>query len=65
MSRKIAFWLKGEIKTPPFSKNARAEAGRFIGMLQEGQNLSMPHSRPMPSIGKRYHELRIIDEQVT
>ena len=23
----------------------------------------MPHSRPMPSVGKRCHELRITDEQ--
>jgi phage-related protein len=27
--------------------------------------LSMPHSRPMPSIGKRCHELRINDQQKT
>ncbi|NJS15932.1 MAG: type II toxin-antitoxin system RelE/ParE family toxin, partial [Nostocaceae cyanobacterium CSU_2_110] len=26
---------------------------------------SMPHSRPMPSIGRRCHELRIDDENVT
>lgn len=25
----------------------------------------MPHSRPMPSIGKRCHELRIVDEEAT
>lgn len=24
--------------------------------------LSLPHSRPMPDIGKRCHELRIVDE---
>lgn len=65
MLRKIAFWLKGEIKTPPFSVKARAEAGRLIGSLQEGERLSMPHSCPMPSIGKRCHELRVIDEQVS
>lgn len=65
MLRKIAFWLKGEIKTPPFSAEARAEAGRLIGSLQDGERLSMPHSFPMPSIGRRCHELRVIDEQVT
>jgi phage-related protein len=27
--------------------------------------LSMPHSRPMPSIGPRCHELRIDDEKKT
>ncbi len=25
----------------------------------------MPHSRPMPSIGRRCHELRIVDEEAT
>ena len=29
--------------------------------LQQGESLSMPHSRPMPSIGPRCHELRIED----
>ncbi len=27
--------------------------------------LGLPHSRPMPSIGNRCHELRINDEDVT
>jgi phage-related protein len=27
--------------------------------------LGMPHSRPMPSIGPRCHELRIRDENIT
>ena len=64
MLRKEIAWLRGEIKTPPFSAKARSEAGRLIGLLQEGQNLSMPHSRPMPSIGRRCHELRVVDESV-
>jgi phage-related protein len=55
-------WLKGEIKTPPFSKEARVEAGFLLRELQEGESLGMPHSRPMPSIGPRCHELRIRDE---
>jgi phage-related protein len=29
--------------------------------LQHGDKLSMPHSRPMPSIGPHCHELRITD----
>jgi phage-related protein len=65
MLRKDTVWLKGEIKTPPFSAKARSEAGRLIGLLQEGQSLPMPHSRPMPAIGRRCHELRIMDENVT
>lgn len=30
--------------------------------LQQGESLSLPHSRPMPAIGPRCHELRITDE---
>jgi phage-related protein len=55
-------WLHGEIKTPPFSQSARLEAGFLLRRLQRGEKLSMPHSRPMPSIGSRCHELRITDE---
>jgi phage-related protein len=54
-------WLHGEIKTPPFSKEARIEAGFLLRRLQQGETLSLPHSRPMPSIGQRCHELRIQD----
>ena len=54
-------WLHGEVKTPPFSKAARLEAGFLLRQLQRGEPLSMPHSRPMPSIGTRCHELRITD----
>jgi phage-related protein len=58
-------WLHGEVKTPPFSKAARMEVGVLLRKLQRGERLSMPHSRPMPSIGRRCHELRIDDENVT
>lgn len=58
-------WLKGEIKTPPFSSAARVEAGTLLCRLQGGESLGLPHSRPMPSIGRRCHELRIQDENVT
>jgi phage-related protein len=58
-------WLKGEIKTPPFSATARLEAGFLLRQLQQGQTLSMPHSRPMSSVGARCHELRIKDAQAT
>lgn len=65
LNEKPLVWLHGEIKTPPFSKEARLEAGFLLGKLQGGENLSMPHSRPMPSIGRRCHELRITDENKT
>jgi len=54
-------WLKGEIKTPPFSAQARVEAGVLLRRLQRGDNLSLPHFRPMPSVGKSCHELRVRD----
>ncbi|HKM99230.1 MAG TPA: type II toxin-antitoxin system RelE/ParE family toxin [Candidatus Binataceae bacterium] len=55
-------WLQSEIKTPPFSYEARIEAGILLRRLQHGEMLSLPHSRPMPSIGLRCHELRITDK---
>src|SRR3989442_14763221 len=55
-------WLHGQIKTPPFSQEARIEAGDLLGRLQQGENLSLPQSRPMPSIGRRWHELRVSDK---
>jgi len=58
-------WLHGEVKTPPFSDAARFEAGMLLRRLQRGERLSLPHSRPMPQIGRRCHELRINDEKVT
>jgi phage-related protein len=58
-------WLAGSVKTPPFSKEARIEAGVLLRRLQEGISVGMPHSRPMPSIGRRCHELRIQDADVT
>jgi phage-related protein len=55
-------WRAGEIKTPPFSREARIEAGTLLRRLQLGENIGLPHSRPMPSVGPRCHELRIRDE---
>jgi len=34
----------------------------LLGRLQQGENLGMPESRPMPSVGKRCHELRVRDK---
>lgn len=58
-------WLRGEIKTPPLTAAARLEAGALLRRLQGGDRLRMPHSRPMPSIGGRCHELRIVDARRT
>ncbi len=58
-------WLHGEIKTPPFSHEARVEAGLLLRQLQRGALLAFPHSRPMPEIGRHCHELRIEDHTQT
>ena len=58
-------WLRGEVKTPPFSAAARVEAGVLLRTLQRGESIPMPRSRPMPSIGTRCHELRVPDRDKT
>ena len=58
-------WLKGEVRTPPFSAEARREAGLLLRRLQWGEILGMPASRPMPSVGRRCHELRIVDRDAS
>ncbi len=50
-------WLAGEVLTPPFSKEARIEAGFLLRRLQKGENLGMPQARPMPRVGKRCFEI--------
>lgn len=62
---KPLIWLKGEVKTPPFSSKARLEAGFLLRKLQGGETFSMPISRPMPIIGSNCHELRINEEEKT
>jgi phage-related protein len=57
--------MHGEVKSPPFSAQARLEAGALLRQLQRGQVLGLPHSRPMPAIGQRCHELRIQAANVT
>ncbi len=53
------------MKSPPFSKDARLEAGVLLRQLQLGVSLGLPHSRPMPAVGARCHELRVNDSQAT
>lgn len=64
-SDKLLLILKGEITTPPFSQEARIEAGYLLRKLQQGESIGMPRSRPMPVVGKRCHELRIVDADKT
>lgn len=58
-------WLAGEVRTPPFSPEGRLEAGFLLRRLQQGEALSMPHSRPMPAVGRACHELRVVDRNAT
>jgi len=54
-------WLHGEVKTPPMTSAARKELGFLLRLLQDGEPLGLPHSRPMPAIGAGCHELRVTD----
>ena len=47
------------------SKAARRETGFLLRRLQHGEHLGLPHSRPMPIIGLRCHELRVNDARTT
>ena len=65
MADKPLVWLHAAVKTPPFSNDARIEAGGYLRRLQRGEKLALPESRPMPSIGPGCHELRVHDENLT
>src|ERR1041384_6096014 len=65
MLPKPIVWLHGEVKTPPFSREARLEAGFLLRRLQDGETLSMPASRPLPLVGPNCHELRVLDRDAT
>jgi phage-related protein len=65
MNGKPLRWLHGEVKTPPVSLEARREIGMRLRDLQEGETLGLPHSRPMPGIGSRCHEVRVNDRNKT
>lgn len=64
MPDKPLVWMHGEVRTPPFSSDARIEAGGLLRRLQRGEMLWMPDSRPMREIGANCHELRIQDGDV-
>jgi phage-related protein len=64
-SDKPLVWMHGEVKTPPLSAAARIDAGVLLRRLQRGDSIGLPMSRPMPRIGKRCHELRVVDDKAT
>lgn len=61
--RKPLAWLHGEIKTPPFTKEGRKEAGDLLRLLQEGEKLGMPQAEPLPIVGPRCGALRVRDDE--
>jgi len=56
-------WMVGALESPPVGKAARIEAGVLLRRLQRGESIAMPYSRPMPSIGRSVHELRVDDRE--
>jgi phage-related protein len=56
-------WLVDTVRTPPFGREARIAVGYLLRCLQAGMTLSMPESRPVPSVGARCHELRVEDPE--
>ncbi len=59
---KPIIWLKAEIKSPPFSEQARIKAGYLLRLLQQGYRLEQPYSKKIPDLCSRCHELRIKDK---
>lgn len=59
--RKQLVWLVSEVKTPPFTAEARQEAGMLLRLLQEGEQLKMPQAEPLPDVGPRCGALRVRD----
>ena len=62
-SRNPVVWLRGEIKTPPFTSVGRQEAGILLRLLQEGEQLRMPLAEPLPDLGPRCGALRVRDAE--
>ena len=55
-------WLHGAVKSSPLSHEGRLYAGVLLRRLQRGETLPMPYARPMPAVGGRCGELRIVDD---
>lgn len=54
-------WLHGQVKSPPMAREGRLEMGFLLRRLQRGESIAPPHSKPMPSVGRQCHELRVPD----
>jgi len=56
-------WLRGEVKTPPFTAEGRQETGILLRLLQQGERLGMPQAEPLPDVGPRCGALRVRDAE--
>lgn len=54
-------WLHGQVRPPPLSASGRLKMGGLLRRLQRGELLGLPDSRPLPVVGSRCHELRVVD----
>ena len=62
VAAKSVVWLHGEVKSPPFSRTARVEAGLLLRRLQAGEQLTLPHSRPLRIVHRLDPDAVIIAE---
>ena len=58
---KPLIWLRGEVKSPPFTAEGRQEAGMLLRFLQDGEQLGMPQAEPLPIVGPHCGALRVRD----
>lgn len=56
-------WNKKALKeVQRFPDVVKKEVGYLLFKLQKGESLAMPHSKPMPSVAKGCHEIRVKSE---
>ena len=55
-------WLRGEIKSPPFSAAARIEAGYLLRRLQSGEMIGLPASFPRRHAVRQGRSSRLVEE---
>jgi phage-related protein len=60
--KKVIFDSNARREIQSFPKDIKIELGKLLLILQSGENITMPLSRPMPSIFNGVSELRIKDE---
>jgi phage-related protein len=59
--KSAVFHVKARIAIKAFPEGVRRELGKVIFDLQKGAGLSMPLSKPMPTVASGAEELRVKD----